>query len=587
MQGKPELLAPCGSQEAVHAAVNGGADAVYLGGTLYHARMSARNFDNDAMCQAIDHCHQNNVAVYVTMNTQLYDRELSDALNYARFLYEAGADALICADLGFASILHRALPALPLHASTQASGHNTEAARELQKIGFSRMVCAREMSQSDIQRLCHDAPIEIEQFVHGALCASHSGQCLMSSMIGGRSGNRGECAQPCRMAYRADSRTSYPLSLKDLCLAGHMTEILESGVASLKLEGRMKSPEYVYGVTSIYRRLIDEGRNATEREINLLARFFCRDGFTDGYYTKKVDATMLGIRTNQDKSATRTIKTSFRPVERKDPKPLHLEERPQAPADLSAFLPEADAASNTPQMSAQFASAIQIPKKHGFSVIYLPLFSYDPQDEYCQRANGVVLPPVIYDCDRKKVLAALEKAKAGGVTHALCGNIGHIALVRQSGLILHADFRCNICNSATAQYWFRMGAQDAILSPELILPQIRDIGGEKAVVAYGHLPLMLLEKRVGHTKLIDRTGATFQILRGEVGLPSGQRDVLYNSVPIYMADRSKVLGEAGIHHLHFLFTTESPSRVKQILQAYAVDHTPAIFPVRRIASKRG
>lgn len=188
---------------------------------------------------------------------------MREAAEFAFFLYEAGIDALILTDLGLASLLRRELPNLPLHASTQLSGHNADAAAFFSARGFSRMVCARELSGADLRRLCEASPIGIECFVHGALCVSHSGQCLLSAVMGGRSGNRGECAGPCRLPYNG----RYPLSLKDLCLAGHLSELRRAGVCSLKIEGRMKSPAYVASTVSVYRRLLDEDRDAAPEEI--------------------------------------------------------------------------------------------------------------------------------------------------------------------------------------------------------------------------------------------------------------------------------------------------------------------------------
>lgn len=299
----PELLAPAGSPEALSAAVAARADAVYLGGGAFNARMGAKNFATDELSAAISLCHAHGVRVYATLNTLVRDRELYDALCQAEQFYLAGADALIVADFGLSQLLRRYFPDLSLHASTQAGGHGTLGAEYLAAAGFTRMVCARELSLSNLKALCSHSPIEIEAFVHGALCVSVSGQCLMSSMIGGRSGNRGECAQPCRLPYSG----SYPLSLKDLCLAAHMTELLDCGVASLKIEGRMRSPGYVYAVTSTYRRLIDERRNATESEISFLRDVFSRSGFTDAYFTGNVYKSphlMLGTRTDADKLAT-------------------------------------------------------------------------------------------------------------------------------------------------------------------------------------------------------------------------------------------------------------------------------------------
>ena len=276
----PELLAPAGSFTALEAAIDAGADAVYFAGESFGARAFAKNFTREEIAEAAKLCRAYSVKSYITLNTLIYDREMRDVLEYAAFLENAGIDALIIADMGAATEIHKHIPSMRLHGSTQFSGHNAEAARFLAEHGFERMVAARELSQKDLTALVNASPIEIETFIHGALCVCHSGQCLFSSMIGGRSGNRGMCAQPCRLP---DASGKYPLSLKDLSMASRIPELLSTGAASLKIEGRMKSPEYVHGVTKIYRRLLDERRNATKEENLELAEIFSRDGFTTGY----------------------------------------------------------------------------------------------------------------------------------------------------------------------------------------------------------------------------------------------------------------------------------------------------------------
>ncbi len=308
MEKLPELLAPAGTPEALSAAVAAGADAVYFGAPSFNARMGARNFGIDEIREAAAMCHAHGVRVHIALNTEIYDRELDEALRLVEAIYNTDVDALIVADLGLARLCRSYFPDLPLHASTQCSGHSARDAEYLSGIGFSRMVCARELSAENIGLLVKRSPIEIEMFVHGAICVSLSGQCLYSSLVGGRSGNRGECAQPCRLPYKTAKGTGYPLSTKDLCLAGHIREIISLGVSSLKIEGRMKSPGYVYTVTSLYRRLLDERRNADAGEADELAAAFSRSGFTDAYFTgavKKRPNGMLGVRTEEDKERSR------------------------------------------------------------------------------------------------------------------------------------------------------------------------------------------------------------------------------------------------------------------------------------------
>ncbi len=296
----PLLLAPAGGEAAFSAAVAAGADAIYLGSNLFNARAYAENFDEETLARCVRLAHAHGVKVHVTMNTLLTDRELPEALALAFRLWEMGVDALIVADVGLISCIHACLPQFPLHASTQLSLHSTAGAEEVSDLGFDLVVPARELDRENLASICRNAPALVEGFVHGALCVSYSGQCLFSSLVGGRSGNRGACAQPCRLPYNG----GYPLSLKDLSLASHIPALIEDGVACLKIEGRMKSASYVWGVTKIFRRLLDERRGATEEEKAALARIFSREGHTDGYYTKRL-ADMTGVRREEDKEQSR------------------------------------------------------------------------------------------------------------------------------------------------------------------------------------------------------------------------------------------------------------------------------------------
>ena len=358
----PELLAPAGSPEALEAAFAAGADAVYLGGSRFNARLNAHNFDPAELREAVTHAHRLGGRVYLTLNTLVWDRELADALEAAYEAASAGVDALIIADMGAAALIHTALPHLPLHASTQLSGHNAAVGEVLAPFGFSRYVIARETALSDLSAAVENNPLEVEVFIHGALCVSHSGQCLFSSVVGGRSGNRGECAQPCRLPYgcvgcgtsgktpssKGDRRASaapntenYPLSLKDLSLAAHVPALIEAGVSSLKIEGRMKSPGYVSGVTAIWRRLLDQGRAATPDEITALEDLFSRGGFTDGYQTRKITRSMMGIRSDRDKERTAAAERTAMAVKHPPHLPLSMTftVTPHQPVALTAEAP--------------------------------------------------------------------------------------------------------------------------------------------------------------------------------------------------------------------------------------------------------
>ena len=292
-----ELLAPAGSMEAVTAAVQNGADAVYFGYGDFNARRGARNFTREEAAAAVSYCHLRGCKVNLTLNTLLTDRELPAAAEVAAHASDIGVDAVIVQDLGAVRMLRQSVPDLPIHGSTQMTVHSLDGVKLCADLGMTRVVLGRELSRDQIAYICQNSPIEIEIFGHGALCMCWSGQCFFSSVIGGRSGNRGMCAQPCRLNYGWNGKADeYPLSLKDLSLAGHLRELAEMGVACLKLEGRMKRPEYVAVVTGIYSRALKENREPTQPELDSLKQAFSRQGFTDGYYMGQRGPEMFGTR---------------------------------------------------------------------------------------------------------------------------------------------------------------------------------------------------------------------------------------------------------------------------------------------------
>ena len=291
-----ELLAPAGSPEALLAAVQNGADAVYMGLGSFNARRSARNFTDETFAAAVAYCHERGVRVYLTLNTLLTDRELPDAAETLRKASAWGVDAVLVQDWGLWQLARTAAPDLPLHASTQMSLHTLAGAKRAAELGMERVVLARELSARDVEGICRACGAEVEVFAHGALCMCYSGQCAMSAMIGGRSGNRGTCAQPCRLPYTVGEKSGYLLSLKDNNLAPYLNQMAQMGVACVKLEGRMKRPEYVAAVTGIYRRLLDEKRPPTAEEQAQLERAFSRSGFTDGYWLGQKGPRMFGMR---------------------------------------------------------------------------------------------------------------------------------------------------------------------------------------------------------------------------------------------------------------------------------------------------
>ena len=291
-----ELLSPAGSPETVIAAVQNGADAVYLGMGDFNARRGAKNFTAEELEKAVRYCHIRGCKVYLTLNTLVNDREMSAALDAARLASAQGVDGLIVQDLGFASVVRRSLPDIPLHASTQMSIHNLSGVEAAAEMGMTRVVLARELSLEQIRFITKHSSVETEVFVHGALCFCHSGQCYLSSLVGRRSGNRGMCAQPCRLQYSLGGRMDdYPLSLKDNCLVEHLQELEDAGVASLKIEGRMKRPEYTAIVTGVYSKVLREHRKPTPEEMEKLEQTFSRQGFTQGYFTGDRQ-DMFGVR---------------------------------------------------------------------------------------------------------------------------------------------------------------------------------------------------------------------------------------------------------------------------------------------------
>ncbi|MBE6538081.1 MAG: U32 family peptidase [Ruminococcaceae bacterium] len=659
----PELLSPAGSPRALSAAIDAGADAVYFGASAFNARIGAENFTETELREAFETCHAYGVKAYVTLNTLALDREIGEVLRTAEKVWSLGADALIVADLGIASAIHRYYPDIELHASTQMSGHGADAGKLLSKLGFTRMVLARETSLENIKAFVENSPIEAEIFVHGALCVSHSGQCLFSSIVGGRSGNRGECAQPCRLPY--EGKNKYPLSLRDFCLAPHVPAIIDSGVASLKIEGRMKSAEYVHEVTSVYRTLLDERRGANADELRHLSSVFSRGGFTDGYFVKSIGHSMLGIRSDADKENSRNI-DSFDKIRLKRPISLSASfksgepslltltsgersvtvtgdapfEAINAPLTKESALISLSKLGDTPfyledaeidiegnvmlpvsrlnalrraAVTALIGSPVReleskeysAPQKGGksdtlksarfafpdritsrareyFDRIYLPLDKYDGS------TNGIIVPSVVFDSEKEEVKNLLFSAKSRGAEYALVGNLGHLALVNDIGLTPVGDFRLNVFNRESANALTDLGFEGFILSPELTLPQMRDIGGKRAAITYGRLPLMLLEKCAikefssceecakGKATLTDRKGIVFPVLR-----EYRHRNVIYNSLPTYMGDKKQLLDKFGISDRHFIFSTEVQNEVDMIIDAFEAG-LPLPYPVRRI-----
>lgn len=312
-----EILAPVGSAESLRAAVLSGADAVYFGMGNFNARRNAQNFNDSELSTAIKYCHSRGVKVHITLNTLVKDCELDELYNSIRTIANAGADAVIVQDLGVAKAVKKICPDLAMHASTQMSVGTVEGLYTLKKIGFSRAVLPRELSLNEIKELCESSPVELEIFVHGALCMCVSGQCLMSAVLGSRSGNRGLCAQPCRLPFKSQNGTGHDLSLKDLSLIEHIRELSEMGICSFKIEGRMKRPEYVSASVTACKKAV-EGKYGFDTQKDL-TDLFSRSGFTDGYYADKRGRDMFGFREKENvQAATKELLSKYAAVYEKE-----------------------------------------------------------------------------------------------------------------------------------------------------------------------------------------------------------------------------------------------------------------------------
>lgn len=323
MNNKPEILAPAGSMESLIAAVRCGANAVYLGTKGINARRGATNFTFEELKQAVEYCHARDVKIYLALNILISDSERELAYKTVEAGLSLGVDAFIIQDLGLAKIIHSHFPTARIHASTQCSVNSPEGFKALEKMGFVRAVLPREMSLDEIKEIRQATDMELEMFVHGALCMCVSGQCYLSAMLGGRSGNRGLCAQPCRLGFSADASRSCDLSLKDLSLIGNINEIAQAGVVSLKIEGRMKRPEYVAAAVSSCKKAIDGEYSASDE--NTLKSVFSRTGFTDGYFTGE-RKDMFGTRQKEDVVAAKDVL--------KELSHLYDNENPLVPIDI-------------------------------------------------------------------------------------------------------------------------------------------------------------------------------------------------------------------------------------------------------------
>ena len=525
MNGKiPELLAPAGSPEGVRAAVQSGAGAVYMGFGTFNARRNAQGFSHEEMADAIAYCRARNVKSNITLNILVGDRELEDALEDAKFLYEAGADALIVQDLGLARLIHAHAPDFALHASTQMTIHTLDGAKQARDIGFSRVVLSRECSREEVQLITEQAGVETEVFVHGALCMCYSGQCYLSAVIGQRSGNRGLCAQPCRLPYNG----GYPLSLKDLMLAGHVAELADWGVSSLKIEGRMKRPEYAAIVTKVYADLLREHRKPTAGERDILRRVFSRDGFTDGYYTGKKGDSMFGTKTDVPMSEVKALydEAAHRLAEGREaplvPVSLFFTARRDTGAVLSAgevtVTAPVEQAKNRPTTPEMVEKSLA---KTGGTPFY-------PQEMHIEVEDGLVVPASVMNGMRRDALSLLLATRSVAPSRDWMG--GNV-LPRDEEAAARSGFRgytASVRTEAQAEALKNVGLETVYVPLEVaartglpaVLPRVfsdREQGQVEMLLgeAMSRGTDTVLVGNIGHIPMAKRLGFT---VHGDFGL---------------------------------------------------------------------
>ncbi len=427
-----EVLSPAGSSDALIAAVQNGADAVYLGYGSFNARMNAKNFTPEQLRQSVSYCHIRGVKVYLTLNTLVLDKELKTVAETVLEASRSGVDAILVQDMGMIPVIRQVAPDMPIHASTQMAVHNLDGVKKAAELGLSRVVLARELSQDQISYICQNSPIEVEVFVHGALCMCYSGQCYLSAMIGRRSGNRGQCAQPCRMPYgydRAENR--YPLSLRDNCLIGYLRSLDAMGVACIKIEGRMKRAEYVAITTRAYKQAA-MGQPVTKETLRELNKIFSRQGFTDGYFMDKTGAHMFGVHQEEteDRALLARARASYENTEfQRVPIRFRIQVTEGQPSTLyvwddqgngfSAHGPAPEPARTTPLTREALVQRLQ---KTGGTPFYVQLVQVD-------LSPGVTLAASVINGLRRDVLSLLS-AKRGQAPERREGKLALPAAVR-------------------------------------------------------------------------------------------------------------------------------------------------------------
>lgn len=670
-----ELLAPAGNFECLKAAVQSGADAVYFAGKNFGARSFAQNFSMDEIKEAVDYCHLRGVKTHITVNTACLDSEFSEVFEFINYIYSVGADAIIVSDVGIISEIKRCFPKLSIHASTQMTIHNLDGVRFAESLGVDRVVLSRELPFTEIEYISNNCSAEIEIFTHGALCMCYSGQCLLSSMIGGRSGNRGSCAQPCRLPFGiTKDNKKYILSLKDMSLVNHINKIKGSKIKSLKIEGRMKGAQYVAAVVSTYRKYLDNSVEVLEKDKEILERVFYRGGLTDGYFSGAKGPKMFDFEKpdnpylRQSKQILSDFDKNYSEVEERKvnlnlsffasvaDKPslkvkyndteivyVHESKVQQAknnPVDKNFIVKQLSKTGGTPFsvsdmdikigegvffskselneirrnalllftknlvdsyrrnsdfsciddsiteniVSCDFTAYVMkkeqldIVKEFDFKRIYIHydmledvrLYAADEKKKFV-----LSLPEISFDSEVEKIERKLKIAKKNGINKLLINNPSQLKYACDFELIL--SHRFNIWNKYSLNLYFKKyNITSAFLSPELSSKAIKSINKpvESEIIVYGHIPVMITEnciiKNTGSCPcnddfhyIIDRMGARFPVKRTD----SSCRNVLYNCVPIYLADKKSLLSKMDcVKNLYF--TVENRETVKKICSDY-------------------
>ena len=652
-----EILAPAGSMECLRAAVAAGADAIYLGGTKFGARAYAQNLSEEDLVQAIEYVHIHGRKIYMTVNTLLKDRELNELYAYLLPYYKAGLDGVIVQDIGAVKFIGEYFPEMPVHASTQMTITNTLGADFLKRYGITRVVPARELSLKEIRDMKKQTGLEMECFVHGALCYCYSGQCLLSSMIGGRSGNRGQCAQPCRLPYQTEGKKPADLmSLKDLCTIDILPELIDAGIDSFKIEGRMKQPEYVYTVVKMYRKYADqylklqkEGKgkssyHVSEADKRELLATYQRRGYCEGYYYQHNGKDMVSLKrpkNGRDGSAEEKPWQDIK-VQEKINGILTLSVGNRAKLTVSCgdvtvecIGQEVQAAQKQPLDPARIEKQMRKTGNTEFTFdnleilvkgnVFLPMqalnelrregieelteqiqmqyrreeagcgmkkdtavnskirYIYLEEDVEFEREDGVqyflAMPYIFRENTIKryeKMYTEIEK-KYDGI---LIRNWESYAWLKQHEYQkeIRSDYNLYIFNRKTKEELRRLGIARGTASVELNDRELARIGIEEQVfIAYGYQPVMISAGCIQKTSAsCDGKGGVLSIsdrYQKKFAVRRYCRDcynVMYNSAPLFLADKAEEVHALAPAELRLDFTTESSGQVKEICHAYTL-----------------